>query len=39
VRGDLFVPPVSRQNSIPAENSAFLAAPQREESELDQELR
>jgi hypothetical protein len=31
--------PVSRQNSIPAENGAFLPAPQREESELDQELR
>ena len=30
---------VSRQNSIPAENGAFLPAPQREESELDQELR
>jgi hypothetical protein len=33
------VTPVSRQNSIPAENGAFLPAPQREESALDQELR
>ena len=30
---------VSRQNSIPVENGAFLPASQREESELDQKLR